>query len=444
MDPAFGCAVLQEFEGVASVEVVDDLTLRLNFSAPRYAPLQAFVGGRTPVLQKAQFSACKGAAGVSCTAQNFGPIGTGPYQVSDFRPGDVAQFTINPNYRLADKPAFERVTVKGGGDAMAAARAVLESAEFDFAWNLQLPPESVAAMEAAGKGRVVASFGSMVERIDLNQTDPSSRLPEGERSTIKHPHPFLTDPAVRKALSMAIDRQIIAELAYGPAGRATCTIIPVPAGYAPATETCLTQDQDGARALLDQAGWVPGPDGVRQKDGTRLSLLFQTTVNPVRQDEQALVKQWWSEIGVETELKAVDGASFFGSDPGNPDSQTKFYADAEMYTDAYYLPDPASFLTKFTCARIPSPETQWQGSNTPRFCAADYDAAITELHATADIAKRQEIAKKLDAQLVAEGNYALPLVHRGMVSAHVNSLAGITPNGWEGQLWNVADWSRMK
>ena len=66
----------------------------------------------------------------------------------------------------------------------------------------------------------------MVERIDLNQTNPSPSLPEGERSTVKHPHPFLTDPAVRKALSMAIDRQIIAELAYGPAGKATCTILP--------------------------------------------------------------------------------------------------------------------------------------------------------------------------------------------------------------------------
>jgi peptide/nickel transport system substrate-binding protein len=444
MDPAFGCAVLQEFEGIASVDVVDDLTVRLNFDAPRYAPLQAFVGGRTPVLQKAQFGACIGAAGVSCTAQNFGPIGTGPYRVTDFRPGDVAQFEINPNYRAADKPAFDRVTVKGGGDAMAAARAVLESAEYDFVWNLQLDPEAVAAMEAAGKGRVVASFGSMVERIDLNQTDPSPQWPEGERSTVKHPHPFLTDPAVRRALSMAIDRQIIAELAYGPAGRATCTILPMPETYAPDTQDCLIQDLEGARALLDQAGWLPGPDGVRQKDGTRLSLLFQTTVNPVRQDEQALVKQWWSEIGVETELKAVDGASFFGADPGNPDSQTKFYADAEMYTDAYYLPDPASFLTKFTCARIPTPDTQWQGNNSPRFCDAGYDESIRQLHQSSTPGMRVALSRELDARLTSDGNYTLPLIHRGMVSAHVNTLAGVTPNGWEGQLWNVADWSRAE
>lgn len=443
VDPAFGCAVLAEFEGIASAEALDAQTVRLNFDAPRYAPLQAFVGGRTPVLQKAQFAACQGAAGASCTAQNFGPIGTGPYRVTEFRPGDVAVFEINPHYRDAAKPAFDRVTVKGGGDAMAAARAVLESGEYDFAWNLQLPPEAVAAMEAQGKGRLVASFGSMVERIELNQTDPSAALPAEERSTLAHPHPVLTDPAVRRALSMAIDRAVLAELTYGPAGKPSCTIVPVPAAYA-LPDDCLMQDIAGAKAVLDAAGWLPGADGVREKDGHRLALLFQTTVNPVRQDVQALVKQWWSEIGVATELKAVDGASFFGGDPGNPDSQQRFNADAQMFTDAFYIPDPASFLNKFVCARIPSAENQWQGNNSVRFCDAGYDAGIAELHASAEPAQRQEIAKRLTAQLTADGHYLLPLIHRGMVSAHANSLVGVAPNGWEGQLWNVADWSRAK
>lgn len=443
MDPAFGCAVLAEFEGITSAEVLDPQTVRLNFDAPRYAPLQALVGGRTPVLQKAQFAACQGAAGASCTVQNFGPIGTGPYRVTEFRPGDVALFEINPEYRDPAKPAFARVTVKGGGDAMAAARAVLESGEYDFAWNLQLPPDAVAAMEAQGKGRLVASFGAMVERIELNQTDPSADLPGDERSTRAHPHPALTDPAVRKALSMAIDRPVLAELTYGPAGKPTCSIVPVPAAYA-LPDDCLTQDIAGARAALDAAGWLPGADGVREKDGHRLALLFQTTVNPVRQDVQALVKQWWSEIGVATELKAVDGASFFGGDPGNPDSQQRFNADAQMFTDAFYIPDPASFLNKFVCARIPSAENQWQGNNSVRFCDADYDGGIAALHASAEPAKRQEIAKRLTAQLTTEGHYLLPLIHRGMVSAHANSLAGVAPNGWEGQLWNVADWSRAE
>ena len=103
----------------------------------------------------------------------------------------------------------------------AAARAVLETGEFDYAWNTQLAPDVIAGMEAAGKGKNVAAFGSLVERIHVNLTDPSPGLPEGERSTVKHPHPILTDPAVRKALSMAIDRELLTEIGYGPAGQPT-------------------------------------------------------------------------------------------------------------------------------------------------------------------------------------------------------------------------------
>lgn len=444
MDPEFGCAVLQEFEGIGSVDVLDPTTVRLNFTEPKYAPLQAFIGGRTPVLQKAQFAPCLGAAGASCTQQNFGPIGTGPFAVTAFQPGDVVQLAANPHYRDPTKPAFATATVKGGGDAMAAARTVLETAEFDFAWNMQLAPEIVAPMEAQGKGVLVASFGPMVERIELNQTDPSPSLPEGQRSTMAHPHPFLTDPAVRKALSMAIDRQLIAELAYGPSGMATCTIVPVPAAYDPANNDCLQQDIAGANALLDEAGWIKGADGIREKDGVQLRLLFQTTVNAVRQDEQSLVKQWWSEIGVATDLKTIDNAAFFGGDPGSPDTRQKFYADAQMFTDAFYIPDPASFLNKFVCDRIPTVENQWQGQNSTRFCDQAYDDNMALLHQTAEPSERQRIAKEMTATLTTEGNFVLPLIHRGMVSAHANSLSGILANGWEGQLWNVADWSRAE
>ncbi|MDB6176444.1 peptide ABC transporter substrate-binding protein [Paracoccus sp. Z330] len=445
MTPGFGCAVLSEFENISSVEVIDPTTVRIHFDQPKYKPLQAFVGQRTPILQKAQFAACLGPAGASCTDQNFGPIGTGPYKVTNFRPGDVVQFEINPHYREAGKPAFSTVTIKGGGNAMAAARAVLETAEFDFAWNLQLAPDIIAPMVDQGKGSIVASFGSMVERIELNQTDPGYDLPADERSTIAHPHPFLTDPAVRKALSMAIDRPLLAELTYGPAGKATCSIVPVPPGFAPADpESCFAQDIAGANEVLDQAGWLPGANGTREKDGVALSLDFQTSVNSVRQDVQALIKQWWSEIGVETQLKTVEGSVFFGGDQENPDSLQKFHADAQMYTDAFYLPDPASFLNKFVCASIPSPDNQWQGKNPVRFCDPAFDEQIQVLHQTADPTERQDLARDLEATLTRDGHFMLPLIHRGMVSAHVDTLGGISPNGWEGQLWNIADWHRVQ
>ena len=139
--------------------------------------------------------------------------------------------------------------------------------------------------------------------------------------------------AVRRALSLAIDRQILVEAGYGAAGQATCNVLPAPAVYAStANDECLTQDVDEANGILDEAGWMRGGDGVRAKDGVRISILYQTSTNSVRQGTQALIKQMWEQIGVETELRNIDAAVFFGGDPASPDTYMKFYADIEMYT----------------------------------------------------------------------------------------------------------------
>ena len=187
-----------------------------------------------------------------------------------------------------------------------------QTGEYDYAWNLQLAPDVLAGMTGAdSKGKVVVAFGSLVERLEMNMTDPSADLAEGERSTAKHPHPILSDMKVRQALSMAIDRNLLVEVGYGQAGKPTCNLVPAPAAVASDNTGCLTQDMEGAKKLLDEAGWVPGADGIREKDGKRMKLLYQSSTNAVRQDFQALIKQWWTELGVETELKNVDASVFF-------------------------------------------------------------------------------------------------------------------------------------
>ncbi|WP_420567004.1 peptide ABC transporter substrate-binding protein [Thalassovita sp.] len=444
MHPEGGCAQLARFEGVKNVETIDDLTVKVNFAEPKPNPYLPFMGGQSPIIQKAQFENCMGAKAPECTDQNFGPIGTGPFVVDEFRTNDVISMSANPYFRDPAKPAFATLTLKGGGDATQAGRAVLETGEFDYAWNLQLAPDVISNMEKGGKGKVVAAFGSLVERLEMNLTDPSPDLPEGERSTAKHPHPILSDVRVRKALSIAIDRDLLVEIGYGPTGRPTCNLVPAPALYASDNTECLTQDIEGAKALLEQAGWMPGPDGVRIKDGRRLQLLYQTSTNGVRQDFQALIKQWWSEIGVETELRNLSGSVFFGSDPGSPDTYLKFYADVQMYANLFHGTDPESYLAEHTCEKAPRPDTQWAGENVNRFCDPEYDALVTELTKTGELSKRGEIAKKLNDMLTKDGHVVVPLVDRGRVSGHANSLGGVVLNTWDSELWNVADWYRIK
>ncbi len=437
-----GCAQSEKYGGIDTVETPDARTVVVKFTGPKPFPYTAFVGAQAPIIQKAQFADCLGPKAPECTEQNFNPIGTGPFVVTDFRPNDVITLEANPNYRDPDKPAFAKVVFKGGGDATAAGRAVLETGEFDYAWNLQLAPDVLAGMQAAGKGQIVSGFGTLVERIMINLTDPSADVGE-RRSTTDHPHPFLTDKAVRQALSMAIDRELLVEIGYGDAGRVTCNVLPAPEVYAStANDACKVQDIQGAKSLLEGAGWVDSNgDGVREKDGVGLRILYQTSTNAVRQDFQALIKQWWSEIGVDTELRNIDASVFFGGDPGSPDTYQKFYADVEMYANNFDGTDPEAYMANWHCDQIPSPENQWQGNNIPRYCSDAYDALVDEMQRTGELEKRAELAKAQNDMLMQD-YIMLPLVDRGRVSAHSNSLGGVILNTWDSELWNVADWHR--
>ncbi|CAN7758801.1 peptide ABC transporter substrate-binding protein [Mesorhizobium sp. LjNodule214] len=442
--PGGGCQAMAKFADVTDVEPVDPLTVKISFSVPKPYPYVAFVGSQSPVIQAAQFKDCLGAKAPECTDANFKPIGTGPFRVTDFKANDSVAYEANPHYRDPTKPAFATAVIKGGGDAAAAGRAVLETGEYDYAWNLLLEPELLDQMQAGGKGTVVSAFGSLVERIELNAyaVDPSL----GDKRSTKEagPHPFLKDPAVWRALSMVIDRDLLVEIGYGISGRPACAIVPAPAAYVPEdVEWCKTADVAGANKLLDEAGWAKGGDGIREKDGVRLSVLYQSSTNSVRQAVQALVKDMWVQIGVEAELRNVAPAVFFGNDPSSPDTFPKFYSDVQMYANNYEGIDPEQYFAGWRCSDIPGPATGWKGKNIPRYCDADYDKLVDALATTVDAEKRAELSRLLNSKLSNDGAL-IPLIHRGDVSARSNTLEGVRMNAWDSQLWNVADWSRKK
>jgi peptide/nickel transport system substrate-binding protein len=435
LNPDMGCNALNNYGDIESVVAVDDLTVQVNFTVPKPFPYGAFVGAATPIVAQ------------ECTEENFGPIGTGPYMVKEFRANDVVTYEVNPNYRDPNKPFFSEVIFKGGGDATSAARAVLETGEADYAWNLQVDPNVLRQMEGAGLGEVMVSFDTGVERLMVNFTDPNPDLGDNRSKWTpdnQFPHPFLSDINVRKALSLAIDRGIIAQVGYGGGftGQATCNVLAQPPIYAStANNDCLAQDVAQANQLLDDAGWLPGPDGIREKDGVRLSILYQTSTNQVRQGTQALVKQMWEAIGVETELRNIDSAVFFGGDPASPDTYGKFYSDIEMYTNTFDGTDPEFYLRNWRTDEISDESNQWLGGNIPRWYSEEYDALTDQMAGTADFDARVELAKQMNDMLMQ--NYVMiPLVDRASVSGRLNTLLGVRMNGWDSELWNIADWSR--
>jgi peptide/nickel transport system substrate-binding protein len=449
--PETGCTS-GNFSAVTNVEAIDAETIKITFPTPQPYPYYAFVGYLSPVIQKAQFENCVGAAAATCAEANSMPIGTGPYKVKEFRANDVVVYEVNENYRIENQPHFAEVVMKGGGDAESAARAVLETGEADYAWNLQVPPDVLGAMEERGLGTVVAAFGGNVERILINFTNPDPNLGDARSEWTEenpNPHPFLTDPAVRQALSLAIDRTIIAEQLYGAGGRATCNIVSGPELYvSTANDACLTQDIAGAQALLEGAGWVDSNgDGVREKDGVELRVLYQTSTNAVRQRTQALVQQWWGEIGVATELKNIDAGVYFGP-TDNADSLSKFYTDVQMFTNGNDSPNPQAYLGGWRCVNengvnIPNNANAWGGENIERWCNEEFDTLWNELASTADTNARIELVKQLN-DMIVQANANLPLVFRASVSAHANTVAGVDLGGFETEEWNIETWHRVR
>ena len=444
MNPDGGCQQLKSFEDISKVEALDSHTVKISFSKPKPFPYGPFVGADVPVMQKAQFKDCAGAKAPECTKENFGPHGTGPFRVVEFKANDVITMEANPHFRDPARPHFAKLTFKGGGDAASAARAALETEEFDYAWNLQIEAEVLAEMEKAGKGKVINAFGTAVERLMVNQTNPDPALGDKRATVEGGPHPYLTDANVRRALSLAIDRQVLVDVGYGKAGKPTCNVIPAPAHLvSTANDECLVQNVELANKLLDDAGWKRGSDGIRAKNGVRLSILYQTSTNSVRQGTQALVKQMWQAIGVETELRNISASVFFGGDQSSPDTFQKFFADIEMYTNTFTGTDAEVYLNSWTCKSIPSPKNNWLGNNMPRYCNAEYDKLAAQLANTGALEDRSALAKKMNDMLMQEGAM-IPLIHRGSVAAHVNTLGGVKLNVWDSQMWNVADWHRIK
>src|SRR5262249_119467 len=183
-DPATAATTLGSYQN-ATVEKIDPYTVRVRFQKPTPFWADPFVGSNGMIIPKHLFEAYRGNASRDAPT-NLKPVGTGPYKFVDFKPGDLVVGERNPNYHFANRPYFDTIELKGGGDAVSAARAVIQSGEYDYAWNTQVEDEILLRLENGGnaKGRVVIVPGGSIEHIQLNSTDPWTEI-DGERSSIK-------------------------------------------------------------------------------------------------------------------------------------------------------------------------------------------------------------------------------------------------------------------
>src|SRR5437667_2330069 len=175
-----------------NVEKVDDFTVRVKFAKPTPFWADAFVGTYGMIIPKHLFADYIGGKSRDAPA-NLKPVGTGPYMFDDFKPGDIVRGKLNPNYHLPNRPYFDTIEIKGGGDAVSAARAVLQTGEYDYAWNMQVEDEILQKLEKGGKGRAQIVSGGNIEHIQLNHTDPWTDV-HGHGCGAKAKHPVLPQP----------------------------------------------------------------------------------------------------------------------------------------------------------------------------------------------------------------------------------------------------------
>ncbi len=423
------------WEAVETAEKVDDRTVTFRFKAPNpawYRPAQG------QILPKHIFAADKGAAARN-SPNNLKPVGTGPYKLDDFKPGDMLVASINEQYREPNKPFFDRIEVKGGGDATSAARAVLQTGDYDYAWNLQIEDTVLRQLEGGGKGVPNFGVGGGIERIFINFTDPNKEV-DGEQSSLKTEHPFFTDPRVRQAFALASDRESIVKLLYGRAGQVAVNILEDPPQYnSPNNKAEYSLER--ANALLDEAGWAKRGQ-YRAKGDVPMAVLYQTTNNSVRQRTQQIIKDGWEKVGVKTELKSIDSGVFFSSDAGNNDTSGKMYCDVQMYTTGAGI-DPQSHMERWTSASARWSRAGGQVDGREQWPLPEpgvrpaVGAGRTEL----DPEKRAQLFIRMNDILIQDV-VMIPLVSRKSTYAHAKDLQNMNYSQWEDDYYNIANWTK--
>jgi peptide/nickel transport system substrate-binding protein len=416
------------YELIESVETPDDHTAVVKYKE-YYAP---YLTRFAPVLPKHILGQLDN---MNDAPYNRMPVGTGAFRVTEWVSGDHITMEKNPYYREADKVKIDKLFFK-----IIPSREVgiaqIQAGDVDGVWDLieaQIP-----MMEKNPEISLCLSNGLVSERLIMNHSTP---LPPNNGNP-DYPHPILADLRVRQAIQYAIDKDtIIDKLLYGKAQPGTTEI---PDGWAHNPDVKPTEyDPEKAKQLLDAAGWKPGADGIREKDGTRLRLKITTTTgNKLREMvEQVLVAQM-KAVGIEFYIENVPSSVLFGSWANDADRKKGRY-DILMYTTGPGIDPHQQYEGYFHSKNIPTEANGGSGYNYTRHRDAELDKWLDLAGKAPSLEKRAEAYRKAQAR-VAEIVPHIYLYRRVNVHAFRNNIKGWIPNGYGiidvVATWNVADW----
>lgn len=443
LHPANASTSYEQWSTIENIEVVDDTTAQVTYIAPAINWFDPFTGTSLGAILPAH--AFGNDPENPNNAFQTNPIGTGPYVLEEFRVNDQGTYVINENYREADKPYFSRILVRGGGDAVAAGRAVLQTGDFDFAWNVQAEPEVLQNMEETGPyGEFLLTTGTTLEALYFNFSDPNAEV-NGQRSEKNTPHPILTDKAVRDAVNLGVNRSLIAAEFYGDESLATPNIL-TGLDFFESPNTSWEFDLEQAAQTLEDGGWVLDGD-VRRKDDIELVLGLTASVNSVRQRTQAVIKQDLDSIGFQINLEQVDSTVFFDTTPGNDQNLNHMYFDMGIWSQEPSTQVPLTFMSNWYAGpdgnNIAQEENGWQLTNTQRWQNAEYDEMFDQLRTATTLEDAQSLLIAMNDLLIAE-RVMVPIAVRAFFTgiSHRLQKENLAFEGpFVGYFWNIQNWT---
>jgi peptide/nickel transport system substrate-binding protein len=280
LDQAFNSPVRAFYLSVDKVDATDKNTLTFTLKSP-FAPFLSYMDlGIVPQA--------------SGTKPDFGnkPIGTGPYKVDTWNTGDSIDLSAFDNF-YGGRANLDRVRLKVVPDNSARVVA-LESGDLDFVQS-PLSPQDVSRVQSGGKLKVDRTPAAGYTYVNLNTADP-----------------ILSDKKVRQALSHLVNKQQIIDTIYKGIGKpANGPIVPGMWAYSPDIPS-YDYSPDKAKQLLDEAGWNAGSDGVRTKDGQKLSLVVRThSEDPDRKQLIQVLQSEFQNVGIDASTNTVEFPAFF-------------------------------------------------------------------------------------------------------------------------------------
>jgi peptide/nickel transport system substrate-binding protein len=354
--------------------------------------------------------------------------------------GDHITLVRNPLYRIKDQPYLDRVIIRIV-PSREVGKQLIKTGDVDIVWDLI--ESDVPELKGASGVKISSAPGTGAERMVLNFADPTLDGPPAD-VVKQHPHPILGDPRVREAIELGVNkREITGKLLYG---LATVGTNELHIGWARCATTPSTYNPPRARALLQEAGWTPGPDGIRvaknakyAKDGTRLRLKLQTTTgNKLREQAEQLIIEYMRGIGLEFYIENVPSPVLFGS-WGSGAFRKHGHFDVVMYTTNPDVDPQSQVEGYFASWSIPTAQTNGAGFNYARYTSPLVDAAIKKAASSPDLDARRAAYCDAMHQLVADRPH-IYLYDRSDMHAYRDRLQGWVQDVWENLGWNAATW----